>query len=288
MIADWVKETTTTTGTGTITLAGAVSGYASFSDVLSDGMVVRYQIIDANGTSREAGYGTFTASGTTLTRGATATLVGGTYSLTSTPITLTSGTHTVSIAADASAFVPAPMGVQDTSKLVSAHIVTNVGGVTDTLTANFQYAIPFLLLQPFTLSQIGVYCSTGIDASTSAIGITQCIDGIPGTSYLASSAITLTSAQSGTFVAADVTDIVLQPGWYFTHIVSTGAQVLGGVTDSHSIGWTPLDMHNDTDRCTPAIRYRAAQAGGTLNADPETITGLQNDNSIPYIYLVSA
>lgn len=287
MIADWVKETTTTTGTGTITLAGAASGYCSFSDVLVDGMVVRYQIIDANGTSREMGYGTYTASGTTLTRGPIATLVGGTYALTSTALTLTSGTHTVSIAADSSAFVPAPMGVQDPSKLMSAHYTTHAGSLSDTLVANFQYAMPFLLLQPFTLSQLGVYCATGIDASTSAVGITQCVDGIPGTSYLAQSAITLTSAQNGTFVTANVTDVVLQPGWYFNHIVSTGAQVLGGDTNAVN-GWTPLDNHSDTTRITPAVRYRKSKTGGTLDASPETVVGLQNDISFPYIYWVSA
>ena len=65
VVADRVKETTTSTGTGTITLAGAVSGFQSFS-VVGDGNTTYYTI--AGGTEWEVGLGTYTASGTTLSR----------------------------------------------------------------------------------------------------------------------------------------------------------------------------------------------------------------------------
>lgn len=67
VVRDRVKETTTTVGTGTLTLAGAVTGYQSFS-VIGNGNTTYYSI-SSNGSSEwEVGIGTYTSSGTTLAR----------------------------------------------------------------------------------------------------------------------------------------------------------------------------------------------------------------------------
>jgi hypothetical protein len=67
VVKDRVKETTTTTGTGTITLAGAVLGFQAFS-VIGDGNTTFYTIQDSIAGDWEVGIGTYTSSGTTLSR----------------------------------------------------------------------------------------------------------------------------------------------------------------------------------------------------------------------------
>ena len=67
VVADRVQETTTTTGTGTVTLLGAVTGFQSFS-VIGNGNTTFYTIADQSGSNWEVGIGTYTSSGTTLAR----------------------------------------------------------------------------------------------------------------------------------------------------------------------------------------------------------------------------
>jgi hypothetical protein len=69
LTADRCKETSTTTGTGTMTLAGAVSQYASFNSSfgVNPGVLIQYAIVEQSGTAWECGLGYLTSS-TTLTR----------------------------------------------------------------------------------------------------------------------------------------------------------------------------------------------------------------------------
>lgn len=72
VIKDRVKETTTTTGTGALTLAGAMTGFRSFSSVSStnDTMYYGLQAVDGSGNPTgdwEVGLGTYSGTNT-LTR----------------------------------------------------------------------------------------------------------------------------------------------------------------------------------------------------------------------------
>ncbi len=67
VVKDRVRETTTTTGQGTLTLAGAVAGFRSFADV-GNANTTYYTIFDKVNNTFEVGVGTYTSSGTTLSR----------------------------------------------------------------------------------------------------------------------------------------------------------------------------------------------------------------------------
>jgi hypothetical protein len=67
-IYDRVRETTTTSGTGAVSLAGAATGYRAFSAVLTNGQTCPYVIADQGGANWEVGTGTYNSSGNTLSR----------------------------------------------------------------------------------------------------------------------------------------------------------------------------------------------------------------------------
>ena len=66
IIKDRVQETTTTTGTGAVSLGGAVTNFVAFSTVMANADTTYYAIISS--TDWEVGLGTYATSGNTLAR----------------------------------------------------------------------------------------------------------------------------------------------------------------------------------------------------------------------------
>lgn len=97
------RMTTATTGTGTITLGSASSGFQTFAAAgVANGDVIRYVIED--GTAWEIGTGTYTAAGTTLSRTLLSSSTGSLLSL--------SGSATVYVTATAEDFATIDFPVQ--------------------------------------------------------------------------------------------------------------------------------------------------------------------------------
>ena len=68
VIADRVKESCTSPGTGTVTLLGAATGYRTFSAGVGASNTTYYVIADQSGANWEVGLGTVGSGGTTLAR----------------------------------------------------------------------------------------------------------------------------------------------------------------------------------------------------------------------------
>ena len=67
IVKDRVRETTTTAGTGTFSLAGAVTGFDAFS-VVGNSNTTYYAVAHRTANEWEVGIGTYTSSGATLAR----------------------------------------------------------------------------------------------------------------------------------------------------------------------------------------------------------------------------
>ena len=68
VLADRVQETTTSTGTASVLLSGAVNGYQTFTAGVGNGNTCYYTIYDSTSFAWEVGIGTYTTSPNTLTR----------------------------------------------------------------------------------------------------------------------------------------------------------------------------------------------------------------------------
>ena len=68
VLADRVRETTTTTGTGSVTLAGAYTGFQTFSSAVGNGNSTYYTIANVASGEWEVGIGSYASGGNLLSR----------------------------------------------------------------------------------------------------------------------------------------------------------------------------------------------------------------------------
>ena len=132
VVKDRVNETSTTTGTGTFTLAGAVTGFQSFA-AIGDGNTTYYAIVLQGGSEFEVGLGTYTSSGTTLSRD---TILSSSNS--NNAVNFSAGTKNVFCD------YPAPKAVYEdaTETAFAAQIAASNGLIMNNMTVGTTFTIP--------------------------------------------------------------------------------------------------------------------------------------------------
>lgn len=228
VVADRVKDSTTTTGTGTITLSGtAPNTFQTFGSVMATGDVCFYCIAGQTGTDWETGYGTYTTSGTTLSRDVIIS-----SSNSNAAVSLAAGTHDVFLVAPAKEMPyqpPFEFAVNDYMNLGSA--VGN--GVTQTTTGssvavsnNLAVYVPFVLSRPRKSTGMAVACSA-LNAGASAVvrlGIHNDNAGRPGTVAQDAGTSSLNATGLKTMSFSSVT---LMPGNYWAVLATQSLDTAG-------------------------------------------------------------
>ena len=125
VIADRVRESSTTTGTGSIALGGAVTGYRTFGSVLTTADTTYYTIADQGGANWEVGIGTFTSPSTLARTTILSSSNGGSI------VTFTAGTKDVFISLPAS-----KTNTNDQPNVIAVNSTSDALRVTQTGTGN--------------------------------------------------------------------------------------------------------------------------------------------------------
>lgn len=181
--ADRVMETTTSTGTGSITLAGAVTGFRAFSAVCANNDTVDYTIygVDGNGNPNgqwESGLGTWTTGGTlartTPQAGSSAT-----------PVSFSAGTKNVMLS---------PTAVTLTQNPIESLIIA-VGDETTAITTG-NAKVTFRMPYAFTLTAVRASLTTVSSSGTPTVDINE------GGGTILSTKLTIDASEKSSVTAA--------------------------------------------------------------------------------------
>ena len=228
VVYDRVQEVTATTGTGTLTLGGAVTGFQSFA-VIGDGNTTYYTIV--NGSQWEVGIGTYSTTGPTLAR---TTILSNSDGNTS-PITLVGASNvfvtypaekSINYDANGVATIGSTLGYSDTG--IVASFASNVAGYNQVVVQNKSSATN--ASSNFNVSNdAGTagsnYAELGINSSTfTGSGSFN----IAGASYLASAS---TDLVLGTYGAYNVHFVTNSNTTDAMTIFNSGGVSLGGYAD---------------------------------------------------------
>ena len=269
-----VYETTTTSGTGTVTLS-AVTGRPRFSSVAAVGDLVPYAMKDGN--DWEWGMGTVSATNTLARSVILATYVSGTYDNTSpTAITLSGGTVDVYLAPVAEAISPGMPVVSSAygRKGVFSPAWSTYPSTTLGVTADRIYLMPFKVDSAYDINGFYVRMTVSGAASTKArIGLYRMkSDGQPGS--LVCGTADIDTSVAAAVLSPAVTQVRVNPGWYYIAIVCSGTPTFVAYP-SNAYCVSPLGLSNGAADIVPIqFLYKTIAGWSALPTDPVSFSSL--------------
>lgn len=241
MLANKVKETTSTTGAGSFTTTGAVAGFQTFNNAFGLNQRFAYWALDETANTWETGIG-YLSGTTTLVRetvldnssgGATAinfanapSLFNGLNKSNALPLT----------------------GAEPAKYIVSQHLTNHGSGDAAQQDANEIWYYPFLLMNPDTYDAFSLQVSVG--GGNCRVALYDVKGGLPN-NIIAVHDTTLSISTSGQKIATfDGGSVFLPAGWYYIGVVTSGTPSFRGGS-GNSIEQSPLGID-------------ASQVGSTL------------------------
>lgn len=260
-----IFETTTTPGTGDLTLVG-VAGRPRVSDVLGAGSLASYYLKDANG-NKEWGVGKVGTSNTFIRLRPTKTIVGSAVTLVSpSPITLSGGASELYISPISGSHPVAMRRIATNAGrkgLYSPHIVDNV---TSTLTAvaDRLYVFPFQHNEDMPITGAFIDMNTSGAAGTKArLCLYRMDENFEPTDILAESGDVDTSV-APQVLTAPWTPVDVPPDWLGIGLLCSGGPVLAAFPSGVRTIQSPFGLDGSGSTMLPVIGlYKTIGAGWT-------------------------
>jgi len=249
VLNDRVKETTTTTGTGALTLAGAVTGFETFGTGVGNSNTTYYAITLPGSAEFEVGLGTLNGDSSTITR---TTVISSSNS--DSAVNFSAGTKTIfcTIPASKSVFLDASGNTTLGADLSVGDDLTVLGGVIDFKSNSGSPA------------SLRMYCET-------SNAHFQTLQPQPHSASAANTLRLPNSGDSGTqdLVAVDITQ-TLTNKTLTTPVVNAGVQLKNGAT---SAGFAEFfeDSDNGTNKVTLIGPASTADVTVTLPSSAGTV-----------------